>query len=138
MFFRCHCTGPWSSWNLALLAHIYAKVAICKSCEGDRRRHTLKRLSPENPRSGTITARSSGAGLVSVPAGSPAEIKSSMGGGRPGTPLPRFLLNTPSRWGLPATSGNIARHISPPISTSAHLSRAPMAGETAPRTPRGL
>lgn len=23
-----------SNWDLALLAHIYAKIAICKSCEG--------------------------------------------------------------------------------------------------------
>jgi hypothetical protein len=99
MFFRCHCTGPGSSWNLALLAHIYAKVAICKSCEGSRRRQSTKRLSPENPRFGAITASSSGADMIWVAAGYPVEIKSSEGSGRPGTPLPRFPIKYPPKMG---------------------------------------
>jgi hypothetical protein len=95
MFFRCHCTEPKLSWNLALLAHIYAKVAICKSCEGGRRRHSRKRLSPGNPRFGAITPRSSGEGMVAVPVASPAEISSSVGVGSLGLPSQGSLLNTP-------------------------------------------
>ena len=108
MFFRCHCTEPKFSWNLALLAHIYAKVAICKSCEGGRRRHSRKRLSPGNPRFGTITARSTGEGMVAVPAASPAEISSSEGGGQPETPLPRFPIKYPPKM---EPSGHFGQHL---------------------------
>jgi hypothetical protein len=77
MFFRCHCTGPKSSWNHALLAHIYAKVAICKSCERSSRRHSQNRLSPGNPRFLSSIVPALVARKVTVWGWSPAEISSS-------------------------------------------------------------
>ena len=71
-----------SNWNLALLAHIYAKVATCKSCEGTRRRTSQKRLSPGKQRFRTSTTRALRRGMVTVPAWSPAEIWTPAGTGR--------------------------------------------------------
>ena len=84
MFFRCHCTGPGSSWNLALLAHIYAKVAICKSCERSSRRHSRNRLSPGNQRFRPSIVLAHARGMATVPGESPAEISPSLSGSRAG------------------------------------------------------
>ena len=78
MFFRCHCTEPESSWNLALLAHIYSKVAICKSCERSSRRHSQNRLSPGNPRFRHSIVPALGRSMVTVCGKSPTEISSSL------------------------------------------------------------
>lgn len=95
MFFRCHCTGPESSWNLALLAHIYAKVAICKSCERPSRRHSRNRLSPGNPRFRPSIAPALGRGMVTVCGWSPAEISSSPRGLPAGVSVSRAATKYP-------------------------------------------
>jgi len=61
----------------ALLAHIYAKVAICKSCERSSRRHSQNRLSPGNPRFVPNIVPAIAARKVTVWGWSPAEISSS-------------------------------------------------------------
>jgi len=95
MFFRCHCIGPWSNWNLALLAHIYAKVAICKSCERVRHPHSRKRLSPGKPRFRPSAARALRRGMATVPALSPGEIWTSVRAVRPSLVSPRSPIKYP-------------------------------------------
>ena len=66
-----------SNQILALLAHIYAKVAICKSCERSSRRHSQNRLSPGNPRFLPSIVPALCTRKVTVWGWSPAEISSS-------------------------------------------------------------
>ena len=127
MFFRCHCTGPGSSWNLALLAHIYVKVAICKSCEGRSRRHSLKRLSPGNPRFDASSSNSRGGGMVTVALVSPAEISMPVGCGQPWTLVPR----SPTKYPLKMRPfGNIKQHLFTHLSTNSALYSSPRESAT--------
>ena len=94
-----------SNWNLALLAHIYAKVAICKSCERVRPLSSRKHLSPGNQRFRTSTARAPRRGMVTVSAWSPAEICTSVMAARPSSLVPRSPIKYPPRWRPRATPG---------------------------------
>jgi hypothetical protein len=81
--------------GLALLAHIYGEVAICKSCENSRRRTSQFRLSPGKQRFRSSTTRALRRGRVTVPEWSPTEITTS---GWPADVAPAsqgLLLNTP-------------------------------------------
>ena len=89
--------------GLALLAHIYGKVAICKSCEKSRRRTSHFRPSPGKQRFRSGTVRALRRGMVAVPGWSPAEIKTSGWVGRPGFLVPRSPIKYPPRWQPEAT-----------------------------------
>jgi hypothetical protein len=129
MFFRCHCTEPKSSWNHALLAHIYAKVAICKSCERSSRRHSQNRLSPGNPRFVPNIVPALGAHKVTAWGWSPAEISSSPERFPYVLFVPRATIKYPLKDGL---LSHFHRSIKPPsrrqITLSTSLTRLSSTG----------
>ena len=84
-----------SNMNLPLLAHIYAKVAICKSCEGPPIIHSRKCLSPGKPRFLLSTPRTLRRGMVTVVGWLPAEICALVGAGGPGRLVPRLPIKYP-------------------------------------------
>jgi hypothetical protein len=92
--------------GLALLAHIYGKVAICKSCEDFRRSTSNFRRSPWKQRFRSSTARTLCRGMVTVAGWSPAEISTSLSIGRSRFLVPRSPIKYPPRWLPQATIGN--------------------------------
>lgn len=84
--------------GLALLAHIYSKYAICKSCEASRCRTSRFCLSPGNQRSRAGAARALRGGMVTGPGRSPAARRTSVGAGGPSALVPRSPIKYPSRW----------------------------------------
>jgi hypothetical protein len=108
-----------SSIGLALLAHIYSKYAICKSCENSRRHRSKIRTSPGKHRFRSRFIRTIRRGMVTGSGWTPTEIRTSEGVGRPWVLVPSFLFSTPPGWRSETTHGI---HIRPPSHPSLAMS----------------
>jgi hypothetical protein len=100
-----------SSIGLALLAHIYSKYAICKSCENSRRHRSKIRTSPGKHRFRSRFIRTLRRGMVTGSGWTPTEIRTSEGVGRPWVLVPSFLFSTPQDGGLRPHMGSTPVHL---------------------------
>ena len=95
--------------GLALLAHIYGKVAICKSCENLSRHTSNFRRSPRKQRFRSSTTRTLRRGMVTVPGWAPAGISTSVRSGRSRFLVPRSPIKYPHVCCLRLLSGTRSR-----------------------------